>query len=159
MPFYAPGHDGLMARTRDLEREADHPDEVPPRAVMALREHRGLVKTRDRIAFWRATLERLAAEKAVPDEGWRRQATRAVAAADWITGHEDICAVHLPSGSDLRDTFEAVTATVRESLEQANRAAALLRDWRRLEAEAQAQGKVPYRMEGCDELMARIYSH
>ena len=31
-------------------------------AVMALREHHGLVKTRDRIAFWRATLERLAAE-------------------------------------------------------------------------------------------------
>ncbi len=158
-PFYAPGHDGLMARTRDLGREADHLDEVPPRAVMAFREHRGLVKTRDRIAFWRATLERLAAEKAAPGDRWRRRATRAVAAADWITGHENICTVHMPAGSGLRDTFEAVAATVERRLGKANREAALLRDWRRLEAEAQAQGKVPYRMEGCDELMVRIRSH
>ena len=157
--FYAPGYDGLMERSRDFEREADHPDEVPPRAVMALREHRGLVKTRDLIASWRATLERLAAEPDAPGDRWRRLATRAVAAADWITGREDICAVHMPSGSGLHDTFEAVAATVRESLGQANRAVALVRDWRRLKAEAQARDTEPYWMEGCDELMARVRSY
>ncbi len=113
--FHAPGYDGLMERSRDFEREADHPDEVPPRAVMALREHRGLVKTRDLIASWRATLERLAAEPDAPGDRWRRQAARALAAADWIIGREDICAVHMPAASGLRDTFEAVGGNGRKA--------------------------------------------
>ncbi len=154
--FHAPGYDGLMERSRDFEREADHPDEVPPRAVMALREHRGLVKTRDLIASWRATLERLAAEPDAPGDRWRRQAARALAAADWIIGREDICAVHLPAASGLRDFFEAVAATVERRLGKANREAALVRDWREHCAKAERLDRHPVDVPGYDDLVRRM---
>ena len=89
-------------------------------------------------------------------ERWRRQAARALAAVDWISRREDICAIHMPSTTDLRDTFEAVAVTVGKRLRQVNLEADLLRDWRAHCEEAQRLGLQVFRAPGYDAIVEKV---